>query len=590
MSEYRVSYSLKRKVESTIILLFCAMVLVGVAFVLMFVYKPDRNALGALASVCMDVISIIVLIILIIGITFERNTIDRTTKLFLALMAGTMLALFLDFLTWSFDGALSFEDTTFLIVLMSLCMGSILACVFGLYLSSYLYDVYNMKRAFTTAKVCGLCNLFAFVLTFTLGITHNAFDIIDGHYQTGALYDFVTVIPVLTLLHMTGYSIRYIKMIGWHDVIAVVGYISIMIVGALVEAEYSIGTTYVSLTIAAIFIFVMLQNRLIDRVNAQREILAKKLASQNEKLETMEDIINAEKKNVEKWMEKSNTDGLTHFYNRHAYQEEVKAMRKGEISNDFVYVSMDVNGLKTVNDTLGHEAGDELLIGACDCMMKAFGAYGKLFRTGGDEFVALIVASDDTLAEIKKNMEKAMKSWHGKLVRELAISCGYVTKKEAKDMTVNKMAVLADKRMYESKTKYYQEKGIDRRGQRDAYAALHYLYSNIYKINLSNDTFQIVTINEKGNENSAVSGNSFSQYISSLKTSGQIHPDDLSEFLEKINQEYLDSYFKDNKKPLRIMYRKKNGAEFIDEMIEVILANDYRDDNKNLFLYVKDIV
>ena len=52
--------------------------------------------------------------------------------------------------------------------------------------------------------------------------------------------------------------------------------------------------------------------------------------------------------------------------------------------DEFTYVSLDVNGLKVINDTKGHTAGDELIIGACQCMKKSLGPYGKLYRIGGD--------------------------------------------------------------------------------------------------------------------------------------------------------------------------------------------------------------
>ena len=54
------------------------------------------------------------------------------------------------------------------------------------------------------------------------------------------------------------------------------------------------------------------------------------------------------------------------------------------------YLAVDINGLKEVNDTFGHEAGDQLIIGAANCIERAFGDYGKVFRTGGDEFIVLL--------------------------------------------------------------------------------------------------------------------------------------------------------------------------------------------------------
>ena len=56
-------------------------------------------------------------------------------------------------------------------------------------------------------------------------------------------------------------------------------------------------------------------------------------------------------------------DGLTSCYNRKAYTDDVSDIAT-EYPSDFVYMSLDVNGLKVVNDSLGHEAGDEIILGA----------------------------------------------------------------------------------------------------------------------------------------------------------------------------------------------------------------------------------
>ena len=175
------------------------------------------------------------------------------------------------------------------------------------------------------------------------------------------------------------------------------------------------------------------------------------------------EIIQLEKLNAEKWRKRSNTDELTGLLNRYAFEAEIERLENG-VGDDFVYVSADVNGLKTVNDSMGHSAGDELLIGATECFVKCFGDYGKLYRIGGDEFTAFLYVTDEEFESIKSNLFATVSSWHGKQVDSLTVSCGYVKKKEAGDMTVRQMVVLADKRMYEEKSNYYKVTGIERRG------------------------------------------------------------------------------------------------------------------------------
>ncbi len=561
MDAQKKNVSWKRKIFSAIITFFCVAVTICVVYVLFFIMDPDRNSRGAFGSACMDVVCMIILFILVASITFRQEEIGRTTKLFLTLMLGTKAAVFFDFLTWSLDGTLEYGNVTFLFTIASLCSGAILACIFVNYLANYMNDKYGLSHSFLSAKICTVFNIGAFVLTITLAILKKAFVFVDGHYATGVLYNAITVIPILTLLYFTGYVIKHGRIMGFHDVFSVVMYIFIMIVGAVTEAILGIGTSYVAISIADVFIFVMLQNNLLAKT----------------------------KLNAERWMKKSNTDEVTGFYNRHAYEDAIAALETRTDRGDFVYVSMDVNGLKIINDTLGHEAGDELIVGACSCMERCFGPYGKLYRTGGDEFAALIFATAFQLGEIKKQFAEETEKWSGELIDNLTISCGFVTAKEAGDMTIHQMAVLADKRMYENKTRYYQTKGIDRRGQRDAHVALCALYTKILKVNLTDDTYQIENMNP--DERTAEKGFSdkLSKWLYDFGVTGQVHPEDLEEYLANTSIEYISGYFKRNNTSLRVFYRRKYQNDYKHVMMELIPANDYSDETQNLFLYVKNI-
>lgn len=571
MDRQEKSGNLKHTAENVLVLILCTFIATAIGLVLMFVYQPDRNSLGALGSVSMDVISMLVLLILVVSLAFENKEKSHATRLFLDLMLATMVALFLDFMTWTLDGTLGFGETNYIFVVSSLCMGSVLACIFVAYLNRYLQEMYGLESGKLLSKICIIVDIIAFVVTLTLALTRYAFDFVDGHYETGELYDIVTAIPVLTLVCMAVFTVVHVKTIGIHDIIAVVGYIGTMIAGALVEGEYSIGTTYVAVSMANVFIFIMLQNKIIDKVKQQKEVLSEQVSSQYEILSSMAGIysyvdyvdleekktqrfdkidspavaldfdkdthsalagamvkdiedpekfleytdlttlparmkdakiissefrhkvdgwlraqyirigdideeplkkvifairnIDEEKKNVEKWIIRSNTDELTRFLNRRAYEEDVKALEAGEISEDLVYVSIDVNGLKVINDSWGHEAGDELLVGAAACMKQCLGSSGNLYRMGGDEFVAIIYADESKLEKIKKDLAETTDKWTGKLVKELTMSCGYVRRDEASEMTIRQMARLADKKMYEEKRKYYQKLGVDRRGR-----------------------------------------------------------------------------------------------------------------------------
>lgn len=168
-------------------------------------------------------------------------------------------------------------------------------------------------------------------------------------------------------------------------------------------------------------------------------------------------IIDEEKRKEERLILESTTDKLTQCFNRRAYENDMHAFRGEPIPKDLVFVSIDVNGLKKVNDSMGHQAGDELLIGAATCMKKCFGRWGKVYRTGGDEFIIILSADSNRLEGIKEAFEEAICSWEGEKVKGISVSCGYVTQEEYPDYTMDEIAKIADDKMYEMKAQHYKK-------------------------------------------------------------------------------------------------------------------------------------
>lgn len=299
--------------------------------------------------------------------------------------------------------------------------------------------------------------------------------------------------------------------------------------------------------------------------------------------------IDKEKRKEEKLILNSNTDELTGLLNRRAYEDYIADCNDQIKEDDLVYVSIDVNGLKVVNDSLGHNAGDELLIGAAQCMKQCFGPYGKVYRVGGDEFVAIINTSELELENIKTNFEDIVTSWSGKAVNTLSVSCGYVAKCEFGLYSIHEISTIADKRMYEAKSEFYRKRGVDRRGQKEAHTALCELYTKILKVNISEDTYQIINmdINEKTTDKGF--SPKISSWLENFGKTGQVHPDDLEEYLKKTSLNYINDYFDNNKTSLNIFYRRKFNDEYKQVMMELIPSSDYTSTDKNLFLYVKNI-
>ena len=167
-----------------------------------------------------------------------------------------------------------------------------------------------------------------------------------------------------------------------------------------------------------------------------------------------------EKYEKEKYMYTSNTDGLTKCFNRRVYDSD---MEKLDLNTEWAYISLDLNGLKQANDSLGHSAGDELICAASNCMKFAFASYGKIYRIGGDEFVVWIQNSVSNLDSILQVFDATVHDWHGKYSNSISVSYGVVKSSEKSFDSVQEISKLADERMYQNKKDYYTMSCNDRR-------------------------------------------------------------------------------------------------------------------------------
>jgi len=171
--------------------------------------------------------------------------------------------------------------------------------------------------------------------------------------------------------------------------------------------------------------------------------------------------VDEEKRREERLIRISMTDEMTRLFNRRCYEEDLAAYRGGALPEDFVLFSVDVNGLKTANDTMGHAAGDELIKGAADCLALSVGNGGKPYRTGGDEFMAIV--RTDAPEDLRRTIREKAAGWHGVYAGALTMSVGYAACKDSPGATVDDLERLADADMYAEKEKYYRETGIERR-------------------------------------------------------------------------------------------------------------------------------
>lgn len=151
------------------------------------------------------------------------------------------------------------------------------------------------------------------------------------------------------------------------------------------------------------------------------------------------------------------TDRLTGLMNRHAFDEALaEAFDGARAGNGHVAILfIDLDGFKSVNDTYGHEVGDEVLRVAAKRLAGAVRADDVLARVGGDEFAILVrggPAGDASAHQIAQNVEVAFDAPIVHRGRTVSLSTSIGLARSPDDgLEPAALLRLADKRMYERK-------------------------------------------------------------------------------------------------------------------------------------------
>lgn len=253
----------------------------------------------------------------------------------------------------------------------------------------------------------------------------------NGRYLRGPFYwiylvvcavSFFYLLFVFVYLGRRARTIRLIKIVLL-TLIVLIGQITCFL-------DDSIKTGYISLSIAAVFLYIFVQ-----------EFIRIKMMN-----------------TIEKEHELSSLDSLTGVKSRIVYDRKIaeidEILKINRSLIHFAICECDLNNLKQINDTCGHEAGD-LYIKRCCKLICSFFKHSPIFRIGGDEFVVLLQNEDyEACDEVKQNLlnlilDEAQKDCA--LTDKISFAVGFAKFNPSSDKSVKEVFARADKEMYAHK-------------------------------------------------------------------------------------------------------------------------------------------
>ncbi len=152
------------------------------------------------------------------------------------------------------------------------------------------------------------------------------------------------------------------------------------------------------------------------------------------------------------------TDPLTGLANRARCEQVMDLLTKERAQ--YTIISLDLNKLKHVNDTLGHHEGDRLLSGFATILSDCFLDANLVGRMGGDEFI--VILTDERALRTTKRIHELysmISDWnHKEQVFQYSASYGYAYSYEVPSGSAQEVYMLADSRMYEMKREHQADK------------------------------------------------------------------------------------------------------------------------------------
>ena len=263
-----------------------------------------------------------------------------------------------------------------------------------------------------------------------------SFYIDETYYYVSGPYHFIYHISIIFAgLYMARALINYGKSFEKENRRSLIALLLVAVVAVILQEIFSIRIMFVGIAFTIILLFIHLNEFSQVRRDAD-------LAYKNKLL---------------------SIDALTGLGSRYSYNDKVKFYEiESNISDNLAVTELDMNGLKTINDELGHLEGDKAICEVSNIIIEVFENVGECYRTGGDEFIVFTNVEKNILEDLLNSLKKKIDERDcGN--DKLSVSVGSCYVKETKNQTIESAIKKADERMYEAKNNYYILTKKDRR-------------------------------------------------------------------------------------------------------------------------------
>lgn len=247
------------------------------------------------------------------------------------------------------------------------------------FLAIFLARSCGMKRTIKPMASIMLVN----VILQTISLFNGTIFTIDSanHFQRGPGYWIYLFFCASSFIYILFVFVLIGIRTKLHNIIAIILIASIMITGQVANTiNGNINSGYLSICVTATLLYIFIQNMfrhlMMETINIEKDI--------------------------------SNHDALTKVLSRFSYDNKVKefdkAIKEDPASIKFAICECDLNNLKIINDTFGHDAGDAYILNCCKLICDIF-KHSPVYRIGGDEFVAILQSDDyDNIELIKRQV------------------------------------------------------------------------------------------------------------------------------------------------------------------------------------------